>query len=59
MTAQKLDTQEFEPSNHELSCKELDAVSGGKCTNADVEWVVKNWQNPLARAWLHMGCPVN
>ena len=53
-----MDTQKFELSDDELGCEKLDAVSGGQCTNADVEWVVANWQNPLARAWLHLGCPV-
>ena len=53
-----MDTQKFEPSDNELSCEELEAISGGKCNNADIDWVVANWGNPLARAWLHAGCPV-
>ena len=44
-------------SDDELSCEELGAVSAGECTNADREWVVANWQNPLARWYLHAGCP--
>ena len=48
-------TPNFELSDYELSCEELDAVSGGACDLSDV---VALSGGPLEREWVKMGCPV-
>ena len=49
--------QKFERSEDELNLEELDAVSGGTCTNEDILLSVLK-PGPLVNEWVKMGCPV-
>ena len=51
-----MDEQEFEPSDNELSCEELDAVTGGTCTAQDLIDALGGGR--LMKMWVRLGCPV-